>query len=310
MNNKNWNAVTGRIFDIQRFSIHDGPGIRTTVFLKGCPLNCIWCHNPESISAKPVLSFLPDRCIGCGYCFKVCQAGAHQMVDGKHIIDRTKCTACGECAKECYARAIELVGKTVTCEEVMKDVLADRPFYETSKGGMTLSGGEPLIQPDFSEALLTCARDEGLHCCVDTCGQVSWDVFERMLGLVDLFLYDVKDTNPQRHKENTGVDNILIQENLKKLHDAGGKIWIRIPLIPGCNDSDDNLAGMVKLFKNLPNIEAATIMPYHKLGQSKIDRFGLVTRSVLDAKPPSQQKLNHWINTLRSDGVNILNSEG
>ncbi len=310
MNNADFNTVTGRIFDIQRFSIHDGPGIRTTVFFKGCPLNCLWCHNPESINATPMLSFLPDKCIGCGYCFKVCPTGAHQMVDDKHIIDRAKCNSCGICTEECYAKALELVGKTVTVGEVVEEVLADVEFYKTSDGGMTLSGGEPLAQPVFCHALLTQAKAQKLHCCVDTCGQASWGSFEKILSLTDLFLFDVKETDPHRHKKNTGIDNVLIQENLKKLHDAGATIWIRIPLIPGCNDSEDNLQGMVKLFKKLPNIQAATIMPYHKLGQSKIDRFGLETRPVLETHPPSQQTISQWINTLGLAGVNVLNSEG
>ena len=258
-------SIQGKIFDIQRFSINDGPGIRTTVFFKGCPLNCVWCHNPESISSTSVLSFLPDKCIGCGYCFKVCPHGAHLMIDGKHVIDRKKCDACGLCAKECYSGALELVGKIVTVEEVMATVMVDISFYQNSGGGLTVSGGEPLAQPEFCHVLLQKAKAEGLHCCCDTCGHAKWETFKKILNLVDLFLFDVKDTNPERHKINTGVDNKLIQANLQKLHDAGANIWIRIPLIPGWNDFEDNLAGLVEMFKKLPNIKAVEIMPYHNL---------------------------------------------
>ncbi len=299
--------VTGRIFDIQRFSIHDGPGIRTTVFLKGCPLSCVWCHNPESISPEKLLSFLPDKCIGCGYCFEVCPAGAHVMVDGVHVINRDKCQICGKCVEKCYAKALEIVGRGVTVAEVLADVLADKPFYETSDGGMTLSGGEPLYQPEFTMALLQAAKAEGLHCCLDTCGAVSFELLAATMPLVDLFLYDIKDISAEHHKANVGADNALILANIRKLHDAGARVRMRAPIIPGCNDRADNLEGIADLALSMENLEGVEIMPYHRLGMGKLDRFGLKGGVPHQPDSPSDEDVARWISVLTDKGVKVLN---
>ena len=300
-------AIQGRIFNIQRFSIHDGPGIRTTVFMKGCPLKCAWCHNPESISSKNNLSFMPDKCIGCGYCFKACPQHAHSMVDDKHVLDRDKCVVCGKCAEECYAGALELVGRDATVEEVIKEVLADEPFYETSGGGMTLSGGEPLMQIEFTEALLKAAREKNLHCCLDTCGYVKFACFERVLPYVDIFLYDIKNTVDEVHRQNTGVSNEIIIENLRKLHDTGAKILVRAPLIPGCNSNGEHLEGLAQLVLSLPGLMGVELMPYHRLGTSKLERFGMDDPIGHEVEPPSDDDLDKWILTLRDRGVNVIN---
>jgi len=213
--------MTGMIFDIQKFSIHDGPGIRTTVFLKGCPLRCLWCHNPEGVSPHRQVSFTPDRCIGCGYCFQHCPRGLHKMVDEKHVLEREGCAVCGKCAEACYAEALEVIGREASVEEVVEEVLRDKPFYETSGGGMTLSGGEPLLQIDFTEALLKRAKELGLHCCVETSGFGAFENLARIAPCVDLFLYDVKETDNERHIELTGVPNTTILANLRTLHDEG-----------------------------------------------------------------------------------------
>ena len=298
-------SAKGRVFDIQRFSIHDGPGIRTTVFMKGCPLRCSWCHNPESIGPGPALSFQPDRCIGCGRCLEVCPRGAHRMVDGRHVLDRGACRGCGECASECCAKALEIVGREVSVGEVLDEVLRDRPFYETSGGGVTLSGGEPLMQIDFTEALVRAAKEAGLHTCLDTCGFGSWGLFERVLPHVDCFLYDYKETDPKRHLDCTGASNEEILANLRALHDGGATIRLRCPIVPGHNDRPDHFAGIARLAAELRNLEAVEIMPYHRLGEGKLQRMGLEEMTRARAAVPEQQTVDGWISELERRGVAV-----
>jgi len=300
------NALSGRVFDIQRFSIHDGPGIRTTVFLKGCPLRCIWCHNPEGISPDVDLSFIPGNCIGCGYCFRTCPNGAHRMEGDRHVLDRSKCVKCGACTRECYAGALELVGRDMTVREVVDEVLRDKPFYETSDGGMTLSGGEPMMQIDFTEALLIAARENGLHCCVETCGCVEFSRFERVLPHVDLFLYDIKETDRQRHIEYTGAPNDRILSNVRKLHDLGARILLRLPVVPGLNDRDEHFEALAELARNMPRIEGAEIMPYHRLGVGKVERLGLSRDGLVDCAPPDKETQAQWAARLEQLGVKVI----
>jgi glycyl-radical enzyme activating protein len=303
-------SQVGRIFDIQRFSIHDGPGIRTTVFLKGCPLHCLWCHNPEGIPTTDQLSFLPDKCIGCGYCFRACPNVAHTSDGEEHILNRELCQVCGKCAEECCAKALEIVGRDISVTEVLAEVLRDRPFYETSGGGMTLSGGEPMLQIDFSEALLKAAKEEGLHCALETCGQTEWSRYERVLSHVDLFLFDIKETDPVRHKEYTGADNALILANIKKLHDSGAAMIMRLPTIPGLNDRPEHFQTVAKLVKTLPNLQGVEVMPYHRLGLSKEQRFGLAEKGddrLREIESPDSETVLDWVTQLRDAGVNVLN---
>jgi pyruvate formate lyase activating enzyme len=294
----------GRIFDVQRFSLHDGPGIRTVVFMKGCPLSCLWCHNPEGIASKPRLSYIPERCVGCGRCVEVCSAGAHAMDGHRHVFNRLVCESCGSCARDCYANALEVAGRDVTVEDVLKEVLRDLPFYETSGGGVTLSGGEPLFQPEFCEALLVRAKQAGLHTCVETCGYCEVAALKRISPLVDLFLYDWKETDPRLHLRNCGVSNEGILSNLRALHDAGAHVLLRCPIIPGINDRPDHFQGIAGLVKAMANVTGVELMAYHRLGESKLNRFGLSVRERLQAEAPEPELMKRWAGELRSLGVN------
>ena len=268
-------TVQGTIFDIKHFAVYDGPGIRTTVFLKGCPLHCLWCHNPEGISRQPQLVFTPQKCIGCGNCVEVCPRGVHQFVNGQHLIDRKRCVVSGNCVEGCYAGALELAGRQVTVEEVMEEVLRDGPFFETSGGGMTLSGGEPLAQYSFTRALLRAAKSEGMHTTLDTSGFAPWRRLEGLLSYTDLVLYDQKHMDSERHMALTGVPNERIQDNLRRLDAAGQPIWIRIPLIPGQNDEDSNYHALGQFLSSLKHIERVEILRYHRFAESKYEHLGL-----------------------------------
>ena len=292
-------AVTGRVFDIQRFSIHDGPGIRTVVFLKGCPMHCLWCHNPESISINPLLAFAPEKCIGCGTCLKVCPRQVHQFANDQHILNRDQCNACGSCAEGCPAKALELVGREMTVSEVLEKVLRDKPFYETSGGGITLSGGEPMMQINFTTELLKTAKMQDLHCCVETCGLTKFAYFRQILPYVDLFLYDIKEMDNDLHIDFTGVPNCLILENLRRLHDNGASVRLRLPLVPGYNDREDHFTKVAELANGLPRLEGVELKPYHPLGNSKISRFGLSQEKRINCKPPDQKSVVRWINHLQ-----------
>ncbi len=277
--------MTGMIFDIKRFAINDGPGIRTAVFLKGCPLRCLWCHNPESQRREPELSFLPEKCIGCGYCVSACPNGCFE----NGTFDRSKCRSCGRCTEKCYAGARELIGRTASMQEVIEEVLKDRVFYENSGGGMTLSGGEPLFQPEFTAELLAAARKAGLHSCLDTCGFAPWDKLEPLLPNVDLFLYDLKESDPERHRQYTGVPLEPILENLARLDAAGGESILRCPVIPGLNDRDDHADGIARTANTLAHVREINLMPYHPLGESKLARLG--RKPGLAGEFASQQQL-------------------
>lgn len=267
-------GTTGLVFSIERCSLHDGPGIRTTVFLKGCPLHCLWCHNPESISPQPELYYLNERCTRCGACAAACPNGCHRIADGAHTIDRTACTACGACVEACPAGALEIKGRTMTVDEVMTEVLKDRHFYDESGGGVTLSGGEPMAQFAFTKALLQSSREAGIHTVVETSGQAPTGRYQELAPLVSLFLVDWKETVGAKHREFTGVDNERIRANIAALDKAGAAILLRCPIVPGHNARPDHLSGIAALANELAHVTGVEVMPYHPMGRSKSEHLG------------------------------------
>lgn len=264
---------TGTIFNIQRFSTSDGPGIRTVVFLKGCPLRCAWCHNPESHSAKAEIFYKQDACIRCGACAAVFQKGCHEIAEGLHLYHRENCSGCGQCAEVCCANALELCGEEKTAEEILEILLRDKPFYEESGGGVTLSGGEPLMQYDFTLALLKLAKGQGLRTAVETSGFSTRDLAE-LCQYVDLWLYDVKLFSEEEHRRYTGVSNRTILENLRFLDRMGARIILRCPIIPGINLTDGHFDRLATLANSLTGVTAVHLEPYHPLGQAKAARLG------------------------------------
>jgi pyruvate formate lyase activating enzyme len=267
--------VTGRIFDIKRYSIHDGPGIRTTVFLKGCSLRCLWCHNPESVAPGPELMHWPARCTRCYSCIKACPLGAlSKDATGAVVVDRAKCDLCGQCAETCLYDAMKIVGRNMSVEDVMADVEKDRIFYEQSGGGVTLSGGDPFVQAGFAEALLDACRSQGIRTALDTAGFSQNGVLGKLAAKTDLVLYDLKCMDDVRHREMTGVSNLPVLENLKRLAEGGTEVWVRIPLVHGVNDDDDNIRRTIDFLRSLKTVRRVGILPYHSGGLEKARRIG------------------------------------
>lgn len=271
-------ASTAIIFDIQRLALDDGPGIRTNIFFKGCPLSCFWCHNPESYTAATQLAYNEQLCVMCGLCGQVCKYGVHEFPirDGKmvHVVHHDRCTACGECLRVCCYDALALSGRAYTVDELVEAIRIDLPYYALGEGGgVTLTGGEPMQQWRFVERLID--KLDGIHVAVETNGHAPSEAFEHLLTKVDLFLFDIKASSPSAHQELTGVDNRLILENLNLLCTGGASVVLRLPLIPGANDDDEHLQAVAELLRRYPSIEYAQIMPYHNLGESKRERFGM-----------------------------------
>jgi len=278
------------IFNIQKFSIHDGPGIRTTVFFKGCPLKCMWCHNPESQNSKIEMLYDKDKCTLCGKCESICPEHAVKIENSKSKTDINLCSFCGECVIYCLNGAREIAGKEYLVDEVMKEVMKDKVFYKQSKGGVTVSGGEPLIHIDFLEELLMRLKAENIHTAVDTCGDVPFETLERASKYTDLFLYDLKIMDDEMHKKYTGSSNKIIIENLIKLSKIHSNISIRMPIIEGINADESHIEEVLKLIENL-NIKKVYLLPYHNIAAHKYKKLGLEYDGEKMSKP-SDEKLS------------------
>lgn len=295
--------VDGTVFNIQRYSIHDGPGIRTTVFLKGCPLNCWWCQNPESQLSEQEMVFWGDRCISCGVCSTICPSNAIQIKNGIPVTEKEGCILCGKCIEKCPALAREMIGKKLTTEEIIKEIEKDLIFYEESGGGVTFSGGEPLSQSEFLESLLNDCKEKKIHTAVDTSGYVPWEILYKMSSKVNLFLFDLKLMDNERHKKYTGVSNEIILENLKKLSSIHNHIFVRFPVIPGINDDDQNIKETGEFVSSL-KIAQINLLPYHYIGIDKYRRLGK-TYELATTQPPSEEKLSEISVILRKFDLNV-----
>lgn len=261
--------MQGIITNIQRFSLTDGDGIRTTVFFKGCNMHCTWCHNPETINNHSELMFYETKCIGCGKCFEACPTGAQQIKDGKHIIDRDKCVNCGKCASVCYAEALVMCGKKMSVEDVMYQVRQDKAYYDSSKGGVTLSGGEVLCQKEFAIALTEACHKENIKVAVETNLCFSYDYAKELLSKVDLIMCDLKIFDEEEHKKHTGVSNVNIIENIKLIDSLGIPVIVRTPLIPGATDSAENIKSIANYIKGMKNLFRYEILNFNPLGEGK-----------------------------------------
>jgi pyruvate formate lyase activating enzyme len=292
------------VFNIQRCSIHDGPGIRTTVFLKGCPLSCDWCHNPESLDGSPEVGLTAKRCVACGACAEECpEVDGDRSARGPGWDDGT-CRHCGACTEVCPSGARELIGEPHAVADLVAEVERDRPFFEASGGGVTFSGGEPLCHPTFLEACLEACREKGLHTAVDTSGFASKKVVRDIARLADVLLYDLKHMDPVAHERHTGVDNVRILENLQTLSEEDASIWIRFPLIPGFNDDEANLDAMASFVCSLPHRHPVFVLPYHPVGVDKYRRLGRNPPEV-DYRSPSDDELEVAVQRLRSQDLEV-----
>lgn len=306
--------LAGILFDIRKYSIHDGPGIRTAVFFKGCPLRCAWCHNPESQSFQPELILRPNRCIACGACVEICPNGAievsthHQALpQGKRrdiVTDRAKCQACGECSRICYAEGRQLVGRAYRLEEVLTEIESDRVFYEQSGGGVTFTGGEPMSQRPFLLALLRACQARGIHTALDTSGYCTWKALDEVRPYVNLFLYDLKLMDDARHRQYTGVSNVVILSNLRILAEGGHAVRVRLPVIPGINDDWENLQASGKFLAGLPALQRVDLLAYHSSAEAKYQNLGL-DYALPGLKPPSNERMQEIAAFLRGFGLEV-----
>jgi pyruvate formate lyase activating enzyme len=294
----------GVVFHIQRYSIQDGPGIRTTVFLKGCPMRCGWCSNPESQDLHPEIMFRSHQCRKSGACAEVCDVGAIALVDGMPRLDRSICTMCMDCVAACPSGALEVTGKRMKLEDVVDEACRDELFYINSGGGVTLSGGEPLVQPEFSRRFLQACRERSIHTALDTSGHASWEILQRVLEHTDLVLFDLKHLSPEKHLEGTEAKNDLILDNLRKTLDSKqARVWIRIPLIPGYNDASPHLEELTRVIKEM-RAEKVSLLAFHQWGRSKYRALGR-EYPCDEIDPPSKTTLELAKTVMEAQGIEV-----
>ena len=300
--------MEGMVLEIQHFSVHDGPGIRTAVFLKGCQLKCLWCHNPESISSHPELSFIDGLCAGCGNCFKICPNAVHQNISGQHKVNRKKCDLCGLCAERCVGNALKIAGQKMPTAQVIAEVIKDLVYYRESGGGMTLTGGEPMAQRLFVRELAALAKEYHLHVAMETHLAYPYEWLDGIKQHIDLFLVDWKETDSARHREYTGVGNEQIYENIKQLSKEGFKMRIRCPIIPGYNDREQHFRMIAMMTNIFSGIEGAELLPYHRLGIGKIQKFGLEdSLAYISPEEPSAETVDAWVRQCKEYGGRMIN---
>jgi len=293
----------GIVFDVKKYAVDDGPGIRTTIFFKGCSLRCWWCHNPEGQAPKPELMYKRNRCIGCDECVKNCPKEAITHVGQRVSINRDLCDLCGKCSQGCPSDALVIVGKEMKVEEIMKEIEKDEIFYDESDGGVTFSGGEPLFQPDFLDALLEECRGRGIHTAVDTCGYAPYETIDKISDKVNLFLYDIKMMDDKKHRKYTGISNKQILENLKRLAENGSNLLIRFPIIPGINDDEDNITKTAE-FTLSCDIKQMNLLPYHRAGIEKYKSLNMVYK-IAKIQAPSNQDLSLIKEKLETFGLRV-----
>jgi pyruvate formate lyase activating enzyme len=295
---------TGIVFDIKKFSIHDGPGIRTTVFLKGCPLSCLWCHNPESQTMGREQIYRGNRCIHCGACLEACAQAAIFWDGDRPATEGERCVLCGACVEVCYAEAREIVGREMTVAQVMTQIERDVAFYDESGGGATFSGGEPLMQPGFLLELLRSCKGQAIHTALDTCGYAPWETLDRVRNYVDLFLYDLKLMDGTRHREFTGVSNELILSNLRALSERRHEIHLRVPIIPGTNDDRDSIHQIGAFAATLPLLPQVQLLPYH---HTAADKYARLERPYAfpEMRPPTEEQMRELAQVLEDLGFQV-----
>ncbi|MBP2033965.1 pyruvate formate lyase activating enzyme [Clostridium algifaecis] len=292
------------VFNIQRYSIYDGPGIRTIVFLKGCPLSCLWCSNPESQSINPQVIFSANKCINCGACVEKCNSGASILKDGKVQFQIEKCTSCAQCLDVCPTNARQIIGEIRTIDEVIREVEKDRQFYINSNGGVTFSGGEPTLHYEFLEEIVPKLKEKAIHVAIETTGYCEWTKFWRAVKDMDLILFDLKQMNNEKHKQYTGVENNIILQNAEKISKLKETVF-RIPVIPEYNDNIENFREIINMIERIKFKGKVNLLPYHLYGKAKYNKIGKIYK-LFDVETPSKEKMNKILNIFKKNNIDVI----